>query len=126
MSSPSEPDPRIFFAAERTLLAWIRTGLALMALGFVVARFGMLLRELAALDHTARSSNFSDVVGVSLVGLGVLVTGIAAASHVVTVRRLRRGEPFVGEPSWLGVALAAVLVLAGVAMTVYLGLFRGV
>lgn len=126
MSSPSEPDPRIFFAAERTLLAWIRTGLALMALGFVVARFGMLLRELAALDRAARSSNFTDLVGVSLVGLGVLVTGIAAASHVVTVRRLRRGEPFVGEPSWLGIALAAVLVLAGVAMTVYLGLFRDV
>ena len=126
MSSPSEPDPRIFFAAERTLLAWIRTGLALMALGFVVARFGMLLRELAALDRAARPSNFTDLVGVSLVGLGVLVTGIAAASHVVTVRRLRRGEPFVGEPSWLGIALAVVLVLAGVAMTVYLGLFRGV
>ena len=40
----SEPDPRVFFAAERTFLAWIRTGLALMGFGFVVARFGLFLR----------------------------------------------------------------------------------
>jgi uncharacterized membrane protein YidH (DUF202 family) len=40
-------DPRVRFAAERTLLAWIRTGLALMGFGFVVARFGLFLREIA-------------------------------------------------------------------------------
>ena len=33
-------DPRVFFAAERTLLAWLRTGLALIALGFVVSALG--------------------------------------------------------------------------------------
>jgi putative membrane protein len=42
-------DPRIYFAAERTLLAWVRTGLAMMGFGFVVARFGLFLRELAAM-----------------------------------------------------------------------------
>ena len=46
----SEPDPRVFFAAERTFLAWIRTGLALMGFGFVVARFGLFLREMAAIQ----------------------------------------------------------------------------
>ena len=35
-------DPSIFFAAERTLLAWFRSGLTVMALGFVVARFGLV------------------------------------------------------------------------------------
>ncbi|HET9088065.1 MAG TPA: DUF202 domain-containing protein, partial [Acidobacteriaceae bacterium] len=40
-------DPRVYFAAERTFLAWIRTGLALMGFGFVVARFGLFLRELS-------------------------------------------------------------------------------
>jgi hypothetical protein len=39
-------DPRIYFAAERTYLAWIRTGLGLMGFGFVVARFGLFLKEL--------------------------------------------------------------------------------
>src|SRR5690606_24434586 len=39
---------RVFLAAERTLLAWIRTGLALMGFGFLVAKFGVFLREWAA------------------------------------------------------------------------------
>ena len=42
-------DPRVYFAAERTLLAWVRTGLAMMGFGFVVARFGLFLREIAAM-----------------------------------------------------------------------------
>ena len=37
--------PSDYLAAERTFLAWIRTGLALMGFGFVVARFGLFLRE---------------------------------------------------------------------------------
>ncbi len=40
-----ERDPREYFTAERTFLAWIRTGLALMGFGFVVAKFGLFLRE---------------------------------------------------------------------------------
>ena len=45
VSDRNEPDPRVYFAAQRTFLAWIRTGLALMGFGFVVARFGLFLRE---------------------------------------------------------------------------------
>jgi putative membrane protein len=41
-----DTDPRVYFAAERTLPAWIRTGIAMIGLGFVVARFGLLLRLL--------------------------------------------------------------------------------
>ncbi len=36
-------DPRVFFAAERTLLAWNRTSLSLMAFGFVIERFGLFV-----------------------------------------------------------------------------------
>ena len=49
-------DPNVRMAAERTLLAWIRTGLAMMGFGFVVARFGLFLRELAATHAQAAGS----------------------------------------------------------------------
>ncbi len=117
-----ESDPRIFFAAERTFLAWIRTGLALMGFGFVVARFGLFLREIAAVQGAAprMTPSVSGWFGVGLVAIGVLVSGAALASHVSTVRRLNRGEAFVGRPTVLGIVLAALMVIVGVLMTAYL------
>ncbi len=121
LASTSEADPRVFFAAERTFLAWIRTGLALMGFGFVVARFGLFLRELAAMQGAmAPPPGFSRWFGIGLIALGVLMTAASAGTHVTTVRRLNRGEPYVGRPTWLGVAVAVLLVLVGVLMSVYL------
>ena len=117
----SEPDPRVYFAAERTFLAWIRTGLALMGFGFVVARFGLFLHEIAALQGgPPRASGFSRWFGIGLVALGVLLTVTSTAAHVSTVRRLNRGEPFLGRPTWLGIAVAVVLAIVGMLMTAYL------
>lgn len=45
--------PRVFFAAERTLPAWVRSGLTVMAPGFVVARFGPFLALLSSSTGTA-------------------------------------------------------------------------
>jgi putative membrane protein len=54
MSAETE-DPRTYFAAERTFLAWIRTGLGLMGIGFAVSRFGLFLRELRGLPYHGKS-----------------------------------------------------------------------
>ena len=58
--------------------------------------------------------------GIGLIGLGVLLTAASTATHVSTVRRLNRGEPFVGRPTWLGITVALLLVVVGVLMAVYL------
>ncbi len=117
----TEPDPRVYFAAERTFLAWIRTGLSLMAFGFVVARVGLFMRENAFLQGgPLPPAGIWRWFGLGLIGLGVLLTAAATGMHVATVKRLNRGEPFVGRPTWLGVAVAVLLVVVGVLMAVYL------
>ena len=69
----TEADPRVYFAAERTLLAWIRTGMTIMALGFVVARFGLFLRLLRLeTAQPAPTGGVSPYLGAMLVVIGVV------------------------------------------------------
>lgn len=120
---PRQPlEPRVYFAAERTLLAWIRTGLAMMGFGFVVARFGLFLRELAAVPDTPRlqHTGLSLWVGVALVFLGVAVNIVAAIKHWYTVQRLERGEPLQLKPWSLAMIVAFVMAFIGLLMASYL------
>src|SRR5271157_3805976 len=93
-----------YLAAERTLLAWVRTGMAMMGFGFVVARFGLFLQELgSASGLSARQrTGFSLSVGTTLVFLGVAINVAAALKHWKTVRRLERGQPLRFSPWSLG------------------------
>ena len=120
-------DPRVFFAAERTLLAWVRTGLTIMGFGFVVARFGLFLTLLAA-QHVpsntpvASSSHFSSGIGIALVLLGAGSMIFAAIQH----QRLVSTLPIADLPPFhnraFPVVLAFILGLLGLLLAVYLAL----
>ena len=126
MANDPVDDPRIYFAAERTLLAWLRTGLGLMGVGFAVARFGLFLREMQAVQShaTGHTTGLSVWSGVALVALGVIVNVSAAVRHVQVVRQLSAGTWQPGKVSASAVALALVLAAIGVGMAVYLVIMR--
>jgi len=123
-NSPAEPvDPRIYFAAERTQLAWVRTALSLMGFGFVVARFGLFLREVASVrgDRPIAHTGLSLWIGTSLVLLGVIANVLSAIRQIQFTRGF--GAAALPRPAWfwtVGVALAFMLAAIGLAMAIYL------
>src|SRR5262245_64053640 len=72
----ADNDPRVFFAAERTLLAWVRTALGLIGMGFVVAKFELLRLSLPEMPH--HSHFWSVVLGVALAVLGEVSSAVAS------------------------------------------------
>ena len=117
-----EEDPRIRMAGERTLLAWVRTGLAMMGLGFVVARFGLFLREITPVGLTSQHqpTGFSLWIGTALVIVGVIVNLLAAWEHFRFLRRIEMNLPY-RAPRWSqGIIVAAFLSIIGCVMAIYL------
>ena len=126
MNGPADSKPSAalsdYLAAERTLLAWIRTGLALMGFGFVVARFGLFLQQLQIIEHapSARSYGLSLWFGTALISFGVVVKAYSGWRFGQLIRKLDRGETTQPYPSIQAVAMALFLALVGLAMMVYL------
>jgi len=108
-------DPRVLFAAERTLLAWSRTNAGLMAFGFLIDRAALIVQGARA----ARDAGFW--IGLGFVLLGVVLSALSVVQYRRSIAGLRPREipGLLGQPAGLhdargrgaGVALAAYLAL---------------
>jgi putative membrane protein len=120
-SPPQEETLRVHQANERTMLAWIRTGIALMAFGFAIARFGVFLRQVASLGQVTVNQHAvgSAWVGAGLVALGMLANLLATIRYAQIRRAIERGET--GAPHALVVYVFGIIAsLIGLVMTVLL------
>jgi putative membrane protein len=121
LPNPREETLRLHQANERTMLAWIRTGIALMAFGFAIARFGVFLRQVASLGQVAVHLHGvgSAWVGAALVALGMLANLLATIRYAQIRRAIERGDT--GAPHALVVyAFGITATLVGLVMTVLL------
>ena len=111
-------------ANERTFLAWVRTAIAVMAFGFLVEKFDLFL-EMASQTLARRTLS----VGGQLVGniAGLILIALGAGIVVLAILRFRKiavaidsTETLPGSGERLDVVLAALLVMLGAALFVYL------
>ncbi len=124
--APSLPapvdDPRVYLAAERTFLAWIRTSVSLMGFGFLIARFALWLREYQAIMTTTAQaqSGLSTWLGLVMIFVGVGVCLMAAVRYRGYVQALKRGETNPPLHSGTSLLVAAALALMGLAIAIHI------
>ena len=112
-------DPRVLFAAERTLLAWQRSAIALMGFGFVVERFGLFLQMMAHQPSMGPQRGFS-------LGFGVLLLLLGAAVALISARQFRQVakslDPVVVPPGYwtqIGVGLNVIIAVIALAFALH-------
>ena len=117
-------------ANERTFLAWVRTGIATIAFGFVVEKFNLFVRTLIEANPsagtaklTAFSGSFSHYDGLVLIAIGLAVIALALVRFVRTSRMIDDQETHSAGGLRAGLVLAVVLALVVLSMTAYFALF---
>jgi len=116
-------DPRVFFAAERTLLAWTRTSLALMAFGFVIERFGLFIYVLMPKEQPMLQRTASFWVGIAFIFLGAAAALFSAIQFRQVLKTLKPVE--IPEGYWVNLGMYSNLILAGFGAAISIYFFSG-
>jgi putative membrane protein len=113
-------DPRVFFAAERTLLAWQRTAIASMGLGFVIERFGLFMRFMTGARLPPAHAHVSLAVALVFLLSGACVALISIWQYRRFLRDLNASEVPRGYMTWPGPAMNTLLAATAVAAAAWM------
>ncbi|RMH03544.1 MAG: DUF202 domain-containing protein [Aquificota bacterium] len=118
--SPKEvTDPRIYMAAERTFLAWVRTAISLIVFGFVIEKFEFFLYQLEKVFNIHLRGDHKSLVGIGvfIILIGLLTLIIGAINFYRTVKQVDEG--YYRTHTWLYKTYGAVVFLACLVLTFY-------
>ena len=113
-------DPRVLFAAERTLLAWNRTSISLMAFGFVVERFGLFLQLVGREEIKVFQRHISFFVGVSFILLAAFLAIYSIWQHKRVLKTLRPVEIPTGYNLYVGIIVNGIIGVLAILLSFYL------
>lgn len=118
-------------ANERTFLAWVRTGIAIIAFGFVVEKFNLSVRTMAEASKADAGSRlnfdrftgaFCHYDGLALIVIGIALILISLFRFIRTGRMIDDAQSHSASGIKAELVLAVVLGLIVIAMTVYFAL----
>jgi putative membrane protein len=107
-------------ANERTFLAWVRTAIAVMAFGFLIERFDLLLKAAGLSAPAPEGYNFGSIAGVSAIILGSAIFILAIIRFAKTARDIDSDDERPGAGSKFDVALASLMSLVGISSFLYM------